>query len=359
MKKMFNNLNNIFKRNVKNPEQSIRKIKRSSLLDEKKSLRDDITKFINKECSYTVGNIMQEKHITAIETQINVINHAIKSTNNKDIKQILDSFKSNIKTNPYPTIFNEYSNIFCKLKISNICNAFIELHSIYTYYNSGLQNLTYKIEESSDILENNLVSFIDNKTIDNKTIINHFNKNIYMFLLNNLYNPNFSSTQKRCLYFHNKSIIDYVQSILDVYNDFAKFIINNKTTNKTNIFQISIERFNKILNDDINIAKDIDKNIYEYIYRDIETIINLLKNRIIPDIINAFKYLDNLYLAKYGIKNPNEYFATLFGTKRRRRGGSDTIDYTYNNKIYNRKIRYDGKKKYIIINKSRIYLKNS
>ena len=355
---------NIFKRNVKNPEKSIRKFKRSSyLLNENTSLTNDITKFINSECLYTVGNKMQEKHITAVKTQINVINDAIKSSNNEEIKQIFNSFKSNIKQ-PYPTIFNEYSKKFCKLKIRNICDAFIELHSIYTYYNSGLQNLIYKIEETSDILENNLVSFIDNKSIDNKTIINHFHKNIYMFLLNNLYNPTFSSTQKRCLYFHNKSISNYVQSIFDVYNEFAKFIKNNKTTNTTNIFQKSIDKFNKILNTDININEDIDKNILIYIRKDIEGIIRLLKDRILPDIITAFRYLDNLYLAKYGMNNQNEYINTLFGTRtRRRRGGgnADTIDYTYNNKIYNRKIRYDNNinKKYIIINKSKIYLKNS
>ena len=37
---------------------------------------------------------------------------------------------------------------------------------------------------------------------------------------------------------------------------------------------------------------------------------------------------------------------------------SEYIDYKFQNKIYRRKIRYEGKKKYIILNKQKVFIKN-
>jgi hypothetical protein len=53
--------------------------------------------------------------------------------------------------------------------------------------------------------------------------------------------------------------------------------------------------------------------------------------------------------------NKKEFFATInfFGGKNK----SEYINYKYEGKVYKRKIRYEGKKKYIIINKLKIFIK--
>ena len=329
------------------------------------SLKYNIIKFITNGCSEIVPYIIQEKHKKSIETQIDIINAAIIATKNEEVNKLFYDLKVNFRDNTAsPTIFIDYSQIFCNSQLSNICKAFIELQSIYTFYtyhDRYISQITYQFEKPSpsNIFEYNLVQYINNPNITYHQIIGYYYTEFWGVLSNYLHNPSFATKQKKCLYYYDKTIINYVQSIIDVYNEFVRFISENKIENEPkisdNIFQQSIDKLNNIyLNTNINTIIINDETNKKAILEIIEKI----RNEILPEIKKAFNYLQDLYFPER--VNVNNYFRKQLGLPSAIKGGNtDTIDYTYNNKTYNRKIRYDGKKKYIIINKSRIYLKKS
>ena len=300
---------------------SLKKRVASGQLD---SLKYNIIKFITNGYSEIFPDIIQEKHKKSIETQIDIINAAIIATNNEEVNKLFHELKVNFRDNTVsPTIFIDYSKIFCNLQLSNICKAFIELQSIYTFYtyhNMYIRHITYQFAKPSKIFEDNLVQYINNPNIKNFSIINIFYTEIWEFLSNSLYNPSISTEKKRCLYFYDKTIINYVQSIIDVYNEFVRFISENKIENENetkisnNIFQISINKLDKIY---------VDTNINTIIINDetnkkaILEIIETIKIKILPEIKNAFNYLQDLYF-------PERVNARNF-IKKHFNGGSRTV----------------------------------
>ena len=100
----------------------------------------------------------------------------------------------------------------------------------------------------------------------------------------------------------------------------------------------------------INNIADFECNfssIYKYLSRLNKTNCHLMSDDNFVNIINKLKqvimlFRDTRYIKKLpykGGENNKEY-----------------IDYKFQNKIYRRIIRYDGKKKYIILNKIRVYI---
>lgn len=174
-----------------------------------------------------------------------------------------------------------------------------------------------------------------------------------MFLLIKFLNPDFNNNiTHRCLYFHDEKIINYVQSIFNIYNNFINFFNNYKSNAKEiDIFQISIDDFTEILNSKFSTSNSDIRDI----------ITNINKN--LSTLIEAFKYLQSLYLQGLKLnkkKSFNNFFGKIFNYKKDKinGGNNNIIKYNYNNKIYNRKIRIDNdsNKNYIIINKNKIYL---
>jgi hypothetical protein len=110
----------------------------------------------------------------------------------------------------------------------------------------------------------------------------------------------------------------FYKNILEIYKNQQKCVYNNETDKCINIKKLlfyiaKLYHISKKLNEDIITYDDEPPNI---------------------DTLNVFLAI------KFGGKNKNEF-----------------INYKFENKVYRRKVRYDGKKKYIILDKTRIYIK--
>jgi hypothetical protein len=106
-------------------------------------------------------------------------------------------------------------------------------------------------------------------------------------------------------------------------------LITNIVINQTdeNIFETF---YNKII--------EISKDYISFNYRDIKELVYFIYT---TDRIRLGYNTDRSTGRVQGGKKSSEY-----------------IDYKFQNKIYRRKIRYEGKKKYIILNKQKVFIKN-
>jgi len=130
---------------------------------------------------------------------------------------------------------------------------------------------------------------------------------------------NFSGkTNQSTIYNTDNYFIMFYKNILEIYKTTIHCDYNNETDECINIKKLlfyiaKLYHKSKELNNHITTYDDEPPNI---------------------DTLNVFLAI------KFGGKNKNEF-----------------INYKFENKVYRRKVRYDGKKKYIILDKTRIYIK--
>ena len=170
----------------------------------------------------------------------------------------------------------------------------------------------------------------------------------------NEYKINFTQMQTNIIAILNKTIIkidnknrNIFKENLNVYLDIKTYILNVK-----NIYN---RNKSYILNNHIN------EHQYDYLIIYIDNIRNILNS-----IYNYYEQINNIYerlpdktvysrLTSYVSNNGRD----IYNISKSLRSGGDNeyINYKYKNKIYYRKIHYNKRKKYIIINNTNIKIK--
>jgi hypothetical protein len=143
---------------------------------------------------------------------------------------------------------------------------------------------------------------------------------------------------------HNKDISVKKASFFN--KNFSRLIMLSKKTKTDNHFLIF---FKKILVIYKNNNTDNTDNINKLLFY-------------IAKLYHIYKKL-NKDTTKYDGEPPDaeniDSFSTFLSSllKRGGKNKNEFINYKFENKVYRRKVRYDGKKKYIILDKTRIYIK--
>ena len=129
---------------------------------------------------------------------------------------------------------------------------------------------------------------------------------------------------------------DLCDVLEDRINDFLKY--------KLNINNECLNKIEEKLRYCIYNTNDIDslKNNFKELYNifNCTDFNNIKEYSSLRNMITIFKDPRGGYIKTPGGKNNSEY-----------------INYKFQNKVYRRKVRYEGKKKYIILNKIRVYIK--
>ena len=163
------------------------------------------------------------------------------------------------------------------------------------------------------------------------------------------------SQKNRGIIIQGKKINTDKYNLLNIYNIIKDIFINY-------IYNIDENNINNIIENIILKLKEIFFSLNEIdekrlkIYTSIISYFSSLSDDDIKFIINFNKSISN------SIKTLIQRFNKLIEynkTYKKLKGGNQNefINHKYNNKTYKRKIRYDGKKTYININKERIYIK--
>ena len=122
----------------------------------------------------------------------------------------------------------------------------------------------------------------------------------------------------------------------DRINHFLKYKLNSE-----NECLNEIEKKLRYCIDNTNDIKSLKQNFKElYDIFNCTDFNNIDEYRRLKNMITIFKDPRGYYIKTAGGKNNSEY-----------------INYKFQNKVYRRKVRYEGKKKYIILNKIRVYIK--
>jgi predicted transcriptional regulator len=139
----------------------------------------------------------------------------------------------------------------------------------------------------------------------------------------------------------------------DEYKKMFKYyrLFDKKHSDLSNFYTYLELEFDKLITNIVN--NQTDENIFETFYN---KIIEISKDYI------SFNYRDikQLVYFIYTTDRIRLGYNTDRSTGRVQGGkkSSEYIDYKFQNKIYRRKIRYEGKKKYIILNKQKVFIKN-
>jgi hypothetical protein len=160
----------------------------------------------------------------------------------------------------------------------------------------------------------------------------------------------------------------HIKYTIDVLMLFS-YKINIKLKNNEEIkfdydnYKIIYENFKNSIKDVLNeyleekISEEKQKENYKKIFltylNDCEVLLTNLNidhtdNDLYKHFVNHISDLQNAYNEHLNKKT------VVQGGKK----SSEYIDYKFQNKIYRRKIRYEGKKKYIILNKQKVFIKN-
>jgi hypothetical protein len=163
-------------------------------------------------------------------------------------------------------------------------------------------------------------------------------------------------------------------------NVFEHFLIFNNNYNRIDKIKVLI-KFNNEIKDDINMTSYY-YNYYKKVYENFKNSIKEVqqtdegeKKEKYKEIF--FQYLNNCNEISKKLNNKNDIefknkinnhilfishiYYDYLNKEPSVQGGkksSEYIDYKFQNKIYRRKIRYEGKKKYIILNKQKVFIKN-
>lgn len=268
-------------------------------------------------------------------TNINILSSIIESDNqieiilsNENYKMIFENQLSNqyIDTiNNIKKYINKNKNIDDNRDETNIIISIrtILMHISLLYHNFFTTPNNYNNEKFNKF-KNIMEKLPEDKRVD----IYSIQYNIILLYVETLYNKLITKE-------------NIFEKNYNKYNEIHIYLISYEEliTRNHNILRISDSDYNFLkfyLNYIIDII-DIIKSQYEHI----NTIYNRLNNKSFQNRLSSY------------ISNSNLNSITSL-----RRGGiNEYINYKYKNKIYKRKIHYDGNKKYIIINKNRIYIK--
>ena len=221
-----------------------------------------------------------------------------------------------------------------------------------------------------DIISTNMKKFIDKFLI----IYNELNDENWFEIMERFMKRNIEITSRM----EQPNILDKITNIITniknirsrsnkIVNKYL-FTMNNDNSNEfdDNIFKLLIDEYIKI-NNLLNKCFDlIDENIDSGIKWCLED----KKYKTIPalgSIISSLLIINNLYTSidEPNLKDKLKYYANkIIDLKKNNiiqisggKNNKEYINYKFQNKVYRRVIRYDGKKKYIILNKTRIYIK--
>ena len=218
-----------------------------------------------------------------------------------------------------------------------------------------------------DIININMKEFIDNfLIIYNELNDDYWFKTIERFMKTNIgITSNITETDILNIITNIKNIRSRSNKIVNEY--IFKMTYNNSNEFDDNIFKLLIDEYN-IINNRLNKCFDlIDENIDTGIKWCLED----KKYKTIPalgSIISSLLIINNLYTSidEPNLKDKLKYYANkIIDFKKKNNiiqisGGKNNkeyINYKFQNKVYRRVIRYEGKKKYIVLNKTRIYIK--
>ena len=229
-------------------------------------------------------------------------------------------------------IINDFIDyIKFKKKQSNL-----DVNLIFSIRNDLKEYIDYIIKIDIILNDTKFLSFIQETSASPKfDIVSFNNKNreifhTYIYKINN---------------FNNKKFEDNIfTQLIIVYNSFLNHI-NNCITSYNNAILL--------------IEDDNDQIYLRGKFYDMKTnitwiIIILTRLEDAYNSINDPKLRDTIGYYSNKIKNSIRMVpTTISGGK----NNKEYIDYKFKNKVYRRVIRYDGKKKYIILNKTRVYIK--
>jgi hypothetical protein len=142
---------------------------------------------------------------------------------------------------------------------------------------------------------------------------------------------------KKDEYYYNIYQYVYIKLKNRIKREQEKVFINK---NKRNQEQLK-EKYKELFDDYITNCKNISKK---------------LTNTNITD--RTFKQILNTHIIHVGDMYETFLNKDADDSVRGGKKSSEYIDYKFQNKIYRRKIRYEGKKKYIILNKQKVFIKN-
>ena len=287
------------------------------------STLDNIVKLINF-CTYYERCLKEEKEEK--EEKINKLNTSIQFLNKE--KEINKLNKLNTSIQCLNKIIIHLNNIRISLNIISLniikhqSNILFFEDIIIIYIKKNINNVNDEKIIKDYCL--NIILLIN--TINNNLIKQEFNnfkliisskpievKEVkkYRLLSRFIKKPQQPTEDKTDNYF-----LMFYKKILEIYKNKGNCDYNNETVECINIKKLLFYIAN---------LYHISKKNSDIIYEDEP-----------PTIDNL-----NVFLAiKFGGKNKNEF-----------------INYKFENKVYRRKVRYDGKKKYIILDKTRIYIK--
>lgn len=221
-----------------------------------------------------------------------------------------------------------------------------------------------------DIISTNMKKFIDKFLI----IYNELNDENWFEIMERFMKRNIEITSRM----EQPNILDKITNIItniknirsrsnEIVNKYI-FTMNNDKLNSfdDNIFKLLIDEYiniNNLLNKCFDL---IDENIDTGIKWCLED----KKYKTIPalgSIISSLLIINNLYTSidEPNLKDKLKYYANkIIDLKKNNiiqisggKNNKEYINYKFQNKVYRRVIRYEGKKKYIILNKTRIYIK--
>jgi len=151
--------------------------------------------------------------------------------------------------------------------------------------------------------------------------------------------------------------------IYNIKNFYYKKFENNIFDQLNNVYKSFLTHINNCdssYNNAISSISNNDEQIYLRVkFHDMKTSItwvSIILTRLerVYNSINDPKLRDTIGYYSNKIKNSIRMLpTTISGGK----NNKEYIDYKFKNKVYRRVIRYDGKKKYIILNKTRVYIK--
>ena len=235
----------------------------------------------------------------------------------------------------------------------------------------NLKKKKYNLEDNFiDIISTNMKKFIDKFLI----IYNELNDENWFEIMERFMKINIEITSSM----DQPNILDKITNIITniknirsrsnkIVNEYIfKMKYNNSNEFDDNIFKLLIDEYN-ILNNLLNKCFDlIDENIDTGIKWCLED----KKYKTIPalgSIISSLLIINNLYTSidEPNLKDKLKYYANkIIDLKKNNiiqisggKNNKEYINYKFQNKVYRRVIRYEGKKKYIVLNKTRIYIK--
>ena len=152
---------------------------------------------------------------------------------------------------------------------------------------------------------------------------------------------NLNTIMKKDEYYYNIYQYVYIKLKNRIKREQEKVFINKNKRNQEQLKEQLKEKYKELFDDYITNCKNISKK---------------LTNTNITD--RTFKQILNTHIIHVGDMYETFLNKDADDSVRGGKKSSEYIDYKFQNKIYRRKIRYEGKKKYIILNKQKVFIKN-